>query len=138
MDREIARMSDKRVLTHSVFHDGTLSQIAWDHVAMATDPLPAPPSQNLLAVALKMSSGGGGLKSASTKFCMGGRIHRHANPQTHLPQKIRFSSDFGHFIFKVLPTENTTTRYTSKTPYVAIDERGLVRSIHLFLFSCVH
>ena len=28
--------------------------------------------------------------------------------------------------------------YTSKTPYVAIDERGLVRSIHLFLFSCVH
>ena len=25
----------------------------------------------------------------------------------------------------------------SKTPYVAIDERGLVRSIHLFLFSCV-
>ena len=27
---------------------------------------------------------------------------------------------------------------TSKTPYVAIDERGLVRSIHLFLFSCVH
>ena len=29
-------------------------------------------------------------------------------------------------------------RKTSKTPYVAIDERGLVRSIHLFLFSCVH
>ena len=28
--------------------------------------------------------------------------------------------------------------FTSKTPYVAIDERGLVRSIHLFLFSCVH
>ena len=27
---------------------------------------------------------------------------------------------------------------TSKTPYVAIDERDLVRSIHLFLFSCVH
>ena len=27
---------------------------------------------------------------------------------------------------------------TSKTPYVAIDELGLVRSIHLFLFSCVH
>ena len=27
---------------------------------------------------------------------------------------------------------------TSKTPYVAIDERGLVRIIHLFLFSCVH
>ena len=27
---------------------------------------------------------------------------------------------------------------TSKTPYVAIDERGLERSIHLFLFSCVH
>ena len=27
---------------------------------------------------------------------------------------------------------------TSKTPYVAIDERGLVRSIHLFLFPCVH
>ena len=27
---------------------------------------------------------------------------------------------------------------TSKTPYVAIDERGLVRSTHLFLFSCVH
>ena len=27
---------------------------------------------------------------------------------------------------------------TSKTPYVAIDERGLVRSINLFLFSCVH
>ena len=27
---------------------------------------------------------------------------------------------------------------TSKTPYVAIDERGLVRSIHLFLFSRVH
>ena len=27
---------------------------------------------------------------------------------------------------------------TSKTPYVAIEERGLVRSIHLFLFSCVH
>ena len=27
---------------------------------------------------------------------------------------------------------------TSKTPYVAIDERGLVRSIHLFLFFCVH
>ena len=27
---------------------------------------------------------------------------------------------------------------TSKTPYVAIDERGLVRSIHFFLFSCVH
>ena len=26
---------------------------------------------------------------------------------------------------------------TSKTPYVAIDERGLVRSIP-FLFSCVH
>ena len=23
---------------------------------------------------------------------------------------------------------------TSKTPYVAIDERGLVRNIHLFLF----
>ena len=31
---------------------------------------------------------------------------------------------------------HTTT--TSETPYVAIDERGLVRSIHLFLFSCVH
>ena len=30
------------------------------------------------------------------------------------------------------------TIHTSKTPYVAIDERGLVRSIHLFLFSCVH
>ena len=28
-------------------------------------------------------------------------------------------------------------RITSKTPYVAIDERGLVRSIHLFLISCV-
>ena len=27
---------------------------------------------------------------------------------------------------------------TSKTPYVAIDERGLVNSIHLFLFSCEH
>ena len=27
---------------------------------------------------------------------------------------------------------------TSKTPYVAIDEQGLVRSIHLFLFSCMH
>ena len=27
---------------------------------------------------------------------------------------------------------------TSKAPYVAIDERGLVRNIHLFLFSCVH
>ena len=27
---------------------------------------------------------------------------------------------------------------TSKTPYVAIDERGFVRGIHLFLFSCVH
>ena len=27
---------------------------------------------------------------------------------------------------------------TSKTPYVAIDERGLVRSIHSFVFSCVH
>ena len=27
---------------------------------------------------------------------------------------------------------------TSKTPYVAIDERGLVRSIHLFFVSCVH
>ena len=26
----------------------------------------------------------------------------------------------------------------SKTPYVAIDERGVVRSIHLLLFSCVH
>ena len=25
---------------------------------------------------------------------------------------------------------------TSKTPYVAIDERGLVRSIHLFFFLC--
>ena len=30
------------------------------------------------------------------------------------------------------------TVVTSKTPYVAIDERGLVKSIHLFLFSCVH
>ena len=28
--------------------------------------------------------------------------------------------------------------FTSKTPYVAIDERGLVRSIHLFLFSFVY
>ena len=28
--------------------------------------------------------------------------------------------------------------FTSKTPYVAIDERGLVRNIHLFLFSCLH
>ena len=34
-------------------------------------------------------------------------------------------------------TENKPTN-TSKTPYVAIDERGLVRSIHMFLFSCVH
>ena len=32
-------------------------------------------------------------------------------------------------------TENVNT---SKTPYVAIDERGLVRRIHLFLFCCVH
>ena len=32
----------------------------------------------------------------------------------------------------------TSLAITSKTPYVAIDERGLVRSIHLFLFSCVH
>ena len=31
-----------------------------------------------------------------------------------------------------------STYLTSKTPDVAIDERGLVRSMHLFLFSCVH
>ena len=36
---------------------------------------------------------------------------------------------FGHTVEKIA---------TSKTPYVAIDERGLVNSIHLFLFSCVH
>ena len=40
---------------------------------------------------------------------------------------------------RILPSVNTRLRCkTSKTPYVAIDERGLVRSIHLFLFSCVH
>ena len=33
---------------------------------------------------------------------------------------------------------SSTRRGTSKTPHVAIDERGLVRSIHLFLFSCLH
>ena len=38
----------------------------------------------------------------------------------------------------LFPNFPTTYHYTSKTPYVAIDERGLVRSIHLFLFSCVH
>ena len=36
------------------------------------------------------------------------------------------------------PWELTIHYHTSKTPYVAIDERGLVRNIHLFLFSCVH
>ena len=39
--------------------------------------------------------------------------------------------------FLLIYTKNLST---SKTPDVAIDERGLVRSIHLFLFlfSCVH
>ena len=43
----------------------------------------------------------------------------------------------GCFIFTALALMFVVT-CTSKTPYVAIDERGLVRSIHLFLFSCVH
>ena len=38
----------------------------------------------------------------------------------------------------VLMIDITAACDTSKTPYVAIDERGLVRSIHLFFFSCVH
>ena len=32
----------------------------------------------------------------------GGRIHGQLGIQTHLPQKLSFSSDFGHFIFKML------------------------------------
>ena len=38
-----------------------------------------------------------GSKGVATKFCLGGRIHRHP---THLPPKFSFSSDFGHYIKK--------------------------------------
>ena len=43
-------------------------------------------------------------------------------------------------LYRVEKYKNSALRsfITSKTPYVAIDERGLVRNIHLFLFSCVH
>ena len=33
------------------------------------------------------------------KFCLGGRIHGHPNPPT---PKFSFSSDFGHFILKMM------------------------------------
>ena len=39
---------------------------------------------------------------------------------------------------EIIPNTIPSHIHTSKTPYVAIDERGLVRNIHLFLFSCVH
>ena len=45
---------------------------------------------------------------------------------------------FTYIKSKLPKTERCDTLLTSKTPYVAIDERGLVRSIHLFLFSCMH
>ena len=41
-------------------------------------------------------------------------------------------------LVRFLPSLTSASSSTSKTPYVAIDERGLERSIHLFVFSCVH
>ena len=38
-------------------------------------------------------------KGVATKFWLGGRIHRHPNPPT---PKFSFSSNFGHFILKML------------------------------------
>ena len=58
-----------------------------------------------------------------------------------VPPKSKFATK--SFLFRRAEHERVShlcsvTVNTSKTPYVAIDERGLVRSIHLFLFSCVH
>ena len=63
------------------------------------------------------------------------RVFIFSHCQTHIFRAYLYSG----FIRKgnlVLGTD--AKLITSKTPYVAIDERGLVRSIHLFLFSCVH
>ena len=54
---------------------------------------------------------------------------RNKNQVSYLCIALRCKDNFSWFFKKI---------NTSKTPYVAIDERGLVRSIHLFLFSCVH
>ena len=47
-------------------------------------------------------------KKVATKFRLGGRIHRQLGTQTHLrpPPKFNFSSDFGHFILKMLKNAN--------------------------------
>ena len=46
------------------------------------------------------------VRGVATKFCLGGGF---MGTQTHLPPKLSFSSDFGHFIWKML--ENAKFAY---------------------------
>ena len=48
----------------------------------------------------------GHCRGVATKFCLGrGRIHRHPNPPT---PKFSFSSDFGHFVLKMMENAKIT------------------------------
>ena len=49
------------------------------------------------------------VRGVATKFCLGGRIHRHPNPPT---PKFSFSSDFGQFILEMV--ENAKFSYASR------------------------
>ena len=50
-------------------------------------------------------------RGVATKFCLGGRIHRHPNPPT---PKFSFSSDFGHFILKMMENAKNVIRVKKK------------------------
>ena len=76
------------------------------------------PSQNFRTLFLPFSdpfsSGVGSLmlKGIAMKFCLGGGGHGFIGTQTHLPPKFSFSSDFGHFILKMV--ENANFSYVSR------------------------
>ena len=48
-------------------------------------------------------------KGVATKFWLGGGVE-FIGTQTHLPQKFSFSSDFGHFILKMLENAKKVSR----------------------------
>ena len=43
-----------------------------------------------------------GARGVTTKFCLGGGGGGFMGTEVHLPPKLSFFSDFGHFILKVL------------------------------------
>ena len=68
------------------------------------------------------------IRGVATKFCSGGRIHGHHNPPT---PKFSFSSDFGHFILKML--ENVKFARKKDTEAIGNISRKNILKYHNFL-----